>query len=41
MPDEIRASHILRSTESRSKEIALKEINDIKAELNSGADFAE
>lgn len=41
MPDEICASHILRSTESRSKEIALEEINDIKAELNSGADFAE
>ena len=41
MPDGIRASHILRSTESRSKESALEEIMDIRAELDSGADFAE
>ena len=41
MPDGIRVSHILRSTESRSKESVLEEIMDIKAELDSGADFAE
>ena len=41
MPEGIRASHILRSTESRSKETALDEINNVKAELDIGADFAE
>ncbi len=41
MPDEVRASHILRSTNGRSKEDALKEINDIKAEIEQGSDFAD
>jgi len=41
MTDSIRASHILRNTEARSKEEALKEIEDIKAEIDGGADFAE
>lgn len=48
MTDQIRASHILlmyegseRSTASRSKEDALARIQELKAELESGADFAE
>jgi len=41
MPDQVRASHILRSTDDRSKEDALKEINDLKAEVDGGADFGE
>lgn len=41
MPDSIRASHILRNTEARSKEDALKEIEDIKAAIDGGAEFSE
>ena len=41
MTDSIRASHILRNTEGRSAEDALKEIEDIKAAIDNGADFAE
>jgi len=48
MPDEIRASHILlmyegsdRSTATRSKEDALARIQELKAELDAGAEFAQ
>ena len=41
MTDSIRASHILRNTDGRSLEHALKEIEDIKAAIDDGADFAE
>ena len=41
MPDSIRASHILRNTEARSKEDALQEIEDIKAAIDGGAEFAD
>ena len=48
MADQIRASHILlmhegsdRSTATRSKEDALAKIQELKAELEAGGDFAE
>ena len=41
MPDKIRASHILRNVDGRSKEDALREVEDIKAAIEDGADFAE
>lgn len=48
MSDQIRASHILlmyegseRSSATRSKDDALARIQEIKAELEAGADFAE
>ena len=41
MPDSIRASHILRNVDGRSKEDALKEVEDIKAAIDDGADFAD
>ncbi len=41
MTDNIRASHILRNTEARSKDDALKEIEDIKAAIDDGADFGD
>ena len=41
MPDNIRASHILRNVDGRSKEDALREVEDIKAAIEDGADFAE
>ncbi len=41
MTDSIRASHILRNTDGRSIEDALKEIEDIKAAIDGGADFSE
>ena len=41
MTDRIRASHILRNTNGRSSEDALKEIEDIKSAIDDGADFAE
>ena len=41
MTDQIRAAHILRSTDGRDKETALKEIEDIKAEIDGGADFGD
>lgn len=41
MADSIRASHILRNSQDRSKEDALKEIEDIKAAIDGGADFAD
>ena len=41
MPDSIRASHILRNVDGRSKEDALKEGEDIKAAIDGGADFAD
>ena len=41
MPDSIRASHILRNVDGRSKEDALKEVEDIKAAIDGGADFAD
>jgi peptidyl-prolyl cis-trans isomerase C len=41
MPDQVRAAHILRSSDGRGKEAALKEIEDLKAQLDDGADFAD
>jgi len=41
MTDSIRAAHILCNTEDRSKDEALKEIEDIKAAIDGGADFAD
>jgi len=41
MPDNIRASHILRNVDGRSKEDALREVEDIKAAIEDGADFAD
>ena len=41
MPDSIRASHILRNVDGRSQEDALKEVEDIKAAIDGGADFAD
>jgi peptidyl-prolyl cis-trans isomerase C len=41
MSDKITASHILRMTSDRSAEDALKEINDIQASLEGGAEFAD
>ena len=41
MPDRIRASHILRNVDGRSKEDALREVEDIKAAIDGGADFAD
>ena len=48
MSDRIRASHILimhtdseRSNATRSKEEARQKVDDAKAELDGGADFAE
>ncbi|OSQ35622.1 peptidylprolyl isomerase [Thalassospira mesophila] len=48
MSEQVRASHILlmyagsaRSTASRSKEEALTQIQDLKTQVNDGADFAE
>ena len=41
MPESIRASHILRTVDDRSKEDALKEVEDIKAAIDDGADFAD
>lgn len=47
MAEQVRASHILlmyagsmRSTASRSKDAALEQINQLKTQLDSGADFA-
>lgn len=47
MADTVRASHILlmyqgssRSTASRTKDQALTQINEIKAQIDGGADFA-
>lgn len=48
MADQVRASHILlmykgsmRSTASRSKDEARKQIDGLKTQLDSGADFAD
>lgn len=48
MADQVRASHILlmysgsmRSTASRSKDEARSQIDQIKAQLDSGGDFAD
>ena len=40
-PDQVQASHILLKFDNRSEEEALKEITDIKAEVDGGLDFAE
>lgn len=47
MPDQVRASHILlmyagseRSSASRSKDAAKKQIDDLKSQLDKGGDFA-
>ena len=41
MTDKVRASHILRSADGRGKEEALKEIEDLKAQIDDGAEFAD
>lgn len=41
MSDQIRAAHILRSSDKRGKDEALKEIEDLKAQIDGGADFGE
>ena len=48
MSDTVSASHILlmyegsmRSSATRSKEEALEQINDLKSQLDEGADFAD
>lgn len=41
MAEQIRASHILVSTDGKDKETARKEIDAIHAEIAGGADFAE
>ena len=41
MADQIRASHILRSADKNGKGDALKQIEDIKAKIEAGTDFAE
>ena len=41
MTDKVRASHILRSADGRGKEEALKEIEDLKEQIDDGADFAD
>lgn len=41
MTDQIRAAHILRSSDKHGKDAALKEIEDMKAEIDCGADFGE
>jgi parvulin-like peptidyl-prolyl isomerase len=48
MADQARASHILlmyagsaRSTATRTKDEALQQINDLKSDIEGGADFAE
>ncbi|NQW02009.1 MAG: peptidyl-prolyl cis-trans isomerase [Rhodospirillales bacterium] len=40
MADTVRASHILVSTDGRDNETALAAINDIKAKIDGGEDFA-
>ena len=40
MADTVRASHILVSTDGRNKETALTTINEIKARIDGGEDFA-
>ncbi|MAH85044.1 MAG: parvulin peptidyl-prolyl isomerase [Rhodospirillaceae bacterium TMED8] len=41
MSDQISAAHILRSIDKQGKEAALKEIEDLKIEIEDGADFAD
>ncbi len=41
MSDEIRASHILVSTDTRSKDDAKAETEALRQKINDGADFAE
>ncbi len=41
MAEQIRAAHILISTERRDKADALEAINALKAEIDDGADFGE
>ncbi len=40
MANMVRASHILVSTDGRDSDEALKSINDIKAKIDGGEDFA-
>lgn len=40
MADTVRASHILVSTDGRDNETALAAINDLKAKIDGGEDFA-
>ena len=39
MTDQVRAAHILRSSEKHGKEGALEKIEEIKAEIDDGSDF--
>ena len=41
MADQIRAAHILISTDRRDKAEALESITALKADIDGGADFAE
>lgn len=41
MPDQIRASHILVSTDTRSKEDAKAETEALHKKISEGADFAD
>ena len=41
MPDQIRASHILVSTDTRSKEDAKAETEALQKKISGGADFAD
>lgn len=41
MSDQIRASHILVSTDGKDKDAARKEIDAIHTDISGGADFAE
>lgn len=41
MPDQIRASHILVSTDTRSKEDAKAETEALHKKISAGADFAD
>ena len=41
MTNQVRAAHILRSSEKHGKEEALEKIEEIKAEIDDGSDFSE
>ena len=41
MADQIRASHILRSADKHGEDEARKQIENMKAEIDAGTDFAE
>ena len=41
MTAQVRAAHILRSSEKQGNEEALEKIEEIKAEIDGGSDFSE